>query len=82
MPYYEFIWTQEIIAHLAEHDVSPDDFEQVVMNPERTGKSRSSGAPAAWGYTQDGRYIIAVYQKIDVVTVVPVTAYEVPEPRR
>lgn len=82
MPYFDFVWTEEIIAHLAEHDISPDDFEHVVMNPVRAGKSRSSGDPAAWGYTQDGRYIIAVYQKIDFVTVVPVTAYEVPEPRK
>jgi len=60
MPYFDFVWTEEIIAHLAEHDISPDDFEHVVMNPQRTGKSRSSGDPAVWGYTQDGRYIIAV----------------------
>jgi hypothetical protein len=82
MPYFDFVWTEEIIAHLADHDVSPDDFEQVVTKPERTGRSRSSGDPAAWGYTKDGRYIIAVYQKIDFVTVVPVTAYEVSEPRK
>ncbi len=126
MPYFDFLWTEEIIAHLAEHDISPDDFEHVVMKylsygaifsgvfgalcqcgvgsgtgpgaddferhifgplprttmayPKRTGKSRASGDPAAWGYTQDGRYIIAVYHKIDFVTVMPVTAYEVPEP--
>jgi hypothetical protein len=82
VPYFDFVWTSEIITHLAEHDISPDDFEQVVMQPKRVGKSRSSGDPAAWGYTRDGRYIIAVYQKIDFVTVLPITAYEVPEPRR
>ncbi len=82
MPYFDFVWTEEIVAHLAEHDISPDDFEQVVINPERIGKSRSSGNPVAWGYTVDGRYIMAVYEKIDFTTVVPVTAYEVPEPRR
>jgi hypothetical protein len=82
VPYFHFLWTEEIIAHLAEHDVSPDDFEMVVMNPVRIGKSRSSDDPIAWGYTEDGRYIIAVYQKIDFGTVMPVTAYEVPEPRR
>jgi hypothetical protein len=81
MPYYDFIWTEEIIAHLAEHDIAPDDFEGVVINPERIGRSRSSGNPVAWGYTENGRYIIAVYQKVDDSTVVPVTAYEVPEPR-
>ena len=82
MPYFDFVWTEEIMAHLAEHDISPDDFERVVINPARIGKSRSSGDPAAWGYTRDGRYIIAVYQKIDFATVVPVSAYEVPEPRK
>ena len=81
MPYFEFMWTEEIIAHLAEHDISPDDFEQVVTNPDNIGKSRSSGDPAAFGHTEDGRYIIAVYKKIDFMTVVAVTAYEVPEPR-
>lgn len=49
------------------------------MKPQATGNSRSSGDPAAWGYTEDGRFIIAVYQKIDFGTVLPVTAYEVPE---
>jgi hypothetical protein len=29
----------------------------------------------------NGRYIMAVYDPIDDVTVYPVTAYEVPEPR-
>jgi hypothetical protein len=82
MPYFDFVWTEEIMAHLAEHDISPDNFELVVTKPQRTGKSKSSGDPAAWSYTKDGRYIIAVYQKIDFATVVPVTAYEVPEPRK
>src|SRR5947209_20484735 len=43
MPYSEFVWTEEITAHLAEHDISPDDFERVVLHPKRTGKSKSSG---------------------------------------
>lgn len=82
MPYYEFIWTERTIAHLAEHEVSPADFEQVVRNSESIGISRSSGLPAAWGYTQDGRYMIAVFEEIDEVRLLPVTAYEVPERRR
>ena len=82
MPYFEFLWTEEIVIHLAEHDISPDDFEQIVMNPDNTGKSRSSGNPVAFGYIPDGRYIITVYKKIDFITVLPVTAYEVGEPRQ
>ena len=80
MPFYEWIWTEEAIEHLQEHDVSPEDFEDVVCRPIGTGKSRSSGLPAAFGYTTDGRYIIAVYKMVDEMTVLPVTAYEVEEP--
>jgi len=32
------------------------------------------------GYTADGRYVMAVYEELDEVTILPVTAYEVPEP--
>jgi hypothetical protein len=80
MPYYDFLWTDDIVDHLAEHGISQDDFEHVVCNPERTGVSRSSGRPVVWGHTPDGRYVLAVYEELDAVTVLPVTAYEVPEP--
>lgn len=52
-----------------------------MCSPSSKGRSRSSNLPAVWGYTPDGRYIMAVYEKLDEVTVLPVTAYEVPEPR-
>ncbi len=81
MPYYEFHWSEEIVEHIAEHGISQDDFEYVVCNPLSKGFSRSSGLPAAWGYTEDARYIMAVYEELDEVTLLPVTAYEVPEPR-
>ncbi len=53
----------------------------VVMNPVDNDESESSGRDAAFGYTQDGRFIIAVYEYLDEMTILPVTAYEVPEPR-
>ena len=81
MPYLDVIWTDEILAHLGEHDISQADYEHVVRNPESRGVSRSTGLPVVWGHTPDGRYIMAVYEQVDPVTVLPVTAYEVPEPR-
>ena len=81
MPYYFFFWTDEIIEHLGEHGVSREDFERVVSSPDDVRTSRSSDLPAAFGYTEDGRYITAVYDYLDDVTILPVTAYEVPEPR-
>jgi hypothetical protein len=67
MPYFEFIWTGEITEHIADNGISQDDFEEVVCHATRRGKSRSSGLPAASGYTVDGRYIFAVYVEIDDV---------------
>jgi hypothetical protein len=79
MPYFEFIWNDEIVTHLAEHGISQDDFEHVFVNPTSKGISRTSGLPACWGYTEDGRYIMAVFE-LDDFSILPVTAYEVPEP--
>lgn len=76
MAYFHFIWTDEIIEHLAQNDVTPEDFENVVCHPQRIGASKSSGQPAAWGYTEDGRYIMAVYELMDEFTAIPVTAFE------
>jgi hypothetical protein len=80
MPYFDFIWTDEIVEHISQHGVSPDDFEHVVCNPDSKGFSRSTQLPAAWGYAADGRYLMAVYEELDEATILPVTAYEVPEP--
>src|SRR5687768_8622296 len=77
MPFFDFFWTEEIIAHLAEHDVTPTDFERVVMRPVDTDKSESSDREVAFGYTQDGRFLMAVYEYLDKVTILPVTAYAV-----
>jgi len=81
VPYYEFIWTDALVDHVTEHGVSLDEFEHVVCSPSSKGYSHSSGLPAAWGYTPEGRYLMAVYEQLDLVTLLPVTAYEVHEPR-
>ena len=79
MPYYEFLWTDEIIRHLAEHGVSAKDFEEAVSNPNRLDVSRSTGRPCCWGETTDGRQLFCVYEFLDDMTIIPVTAYEVGE---
>lgn len=80
MAYFDFVWTDDLVDHIAQHGVSREDFEDVVRDPGQQGTSRSSKRPVAWGYTADGRYIIAVYELLDPVTVLPVTAYEVDQP--
>ena len=63
MAWRHFIWTDEDVEHLAEHDITPGDFEHVVKNPDEHTVSHSSGLPCVFGYTPDGRYIIAVLEE-------------------
>jgi uncharacterized DUF497 family protein len=79
MPYYTIFWNYEDIdgnvTHIAEHGLTPEDVNAVLMAPDETGISRSSGRPIAFGYIPDGRYICVVYEEIDPYTLYPVTAF-------
>lgn len=77
MAYYDFVWNDEIIGHLEEHGVSPEDFEAVVTNPDEISESQTTGRPCCWGQTADGRVLFCVFEKIDQATILPVTAFEV-----
>jgi uncharacterized DUF497 family protein len=69
------------VEHIAEHDLTIEDVEHVLAYPESEGFSRDTGRPCVFGYTPDGRFIIVIYEEFDEDTIVPFTAYEVPEPR-
>lgn len=80
MPYYDIIWNPEPggnVDHIAEHDLTPDEVEAVLLQPLARDISRSSGRPMVYGFTPAGRYIVVVYEEIDDRTWYPVTAYEV-----
>jgi len=77
MPFYFFVWTDENISHLAEHGVTQDEFEAVVCNPVATERSRSTGLPVAFGFTESERQLACIYEVIDEHEIFPVTAYEV-----
>ena len=77
MPWFDFVWSDAIIDHLNQHDVTPEEFEYVVCNPVAVERSDSSGRPLVKGYTEAGRRIVCVYElEDDGITVIPVTAYE------
>lgn len=69
------------VQHIAEHDLTVEDVEDVLAAPASEGHSASTGNPAAWGHVPDGRFIIVVYEAIDEDTIRVITAYEVPEPK-
>ena len=77
MPVYFFIWNDEIEEHLARHGVTPDEFEEVVCDPDEVDQSHSSGRPIAFGEASTGKYLACVYELLDNETVLPVTAYDV-----
>ena len=69
--------------HIAEHDVTPDEVEEVLNDRHsQTAYSDSSGRPITFGWTADGRYLAVIWEVVDrePLVVYPVTAYEAPEP--
>lgn len=80
----EILWDldhdeQGNVQHIGEHGIAKNDVAQVLDNPVGFDTSDSSGRPMVFGYTNEGRYIVVVYEQIDDDMVYPVTAFEVPE---
>jgi uncharacterized DUF497 family protein len=82
MPFLQIYWDLDEdphgnVQHIAEHDVSKEEVEEVLEHPEGIERSRTTGLLIAFGETTTGRLLAVVYEKIDDVSVYPVTAYEV-----
>jgi len=71
-------------AHIAEHGLSPEEVESVLVDESTTfDVSDSSGRPIAFGTTNTGRFIAIVFEVLnlsDPLVIRPITAYDVPEP--
>ncbi len=82
MPYFDVIWNPEPggnVEHIAENGLTVDDVETVLLSPVANDISRSSGRPVALGFAPDGRYVLVVYDLIDEITILPVTAFVLDE---
>jgi hypothetical protein len=77
MPWYQFVWTEHNLRHLAENNVTPEQFEEVLMHSERREWSRSTGRPATRGYDERGRLLFCVYELFAENVVYPITAFEI-----
>ena len=84
------IWDLEVdpegnFVHICvEHDFTQDEIEDVVGNRRNpTVPSDSGGYPGTFGETSTGRYIFVIWEHVDddLLTIRPITAYEVPRPR-
>ena len=75
MPYYEFVWTERARAKIELHGVSCHEVEEVICRPDKTGHSHSSGRPMAMGWLDDGRWLVCIYEELDELRILPITAY-------
>jgi uncharacterized DUF497 family protein len=68
-------------SHVAEHGLTPDEVESVLLAPRSIQEvSRSTERPAVFGTTFTGKHIVVIFEWLheDEPTIVrPVTAYEV-----
>ena len=78
MDWLDVYWDDETVAHVAEHGLTPDDYENALRNPIGEDVSDSSGRPMRFGFALDGRKIAVLFEWIDRVTVLPITAFVVP----
>jgi uncharacterized DUF497 family protein len=76
MPDFElFLWDEENEEHLAQHGVTREEFEFVVLNTDRIVISRRSGRPMVFGLTEAGRSLCCIFD-VEGDFCIPVTAYE------
>ncbi len=72
-------------AHIAEHGLTPREVESALFDENTTfDVSDSSGRPIAFGYTDTGRFIVVVFEILnltDPLIIRPTTSYDVPEPK-
>jgi uncharacterized DUF497 family protein len=65
-------------AHIAEHDLTPEEVESALYDENTTFDVRdSSGRPIAFGSTVTGRFIVVVFEVLslaDPLIVRPITA--------
>jgi uncharacterized DUF497 family protein len=71
-------------AHIGEHGLTPEEVESALFDDRTTfDVSDSSDRPIAFGKTERGRFIVVVFEVLnlaDPLVIRPITAYDVPEP--
>jgi uncharacterized DUF497 family protein len=80
MPWFDVIWEESRphgnVSHLAEHGVTKEEAEDVLMNAISREKSRSSKRWVAFGRTSSRRELAVVQEMVDPITILPVTAFD------
>ena len=63
MAIYEIIWPDDRVAHIANHSVTPEEFEEVCFGRALVLRGKSEGKNPVYyilGQTNSGRYLFCV----------------------
>lgn len=74
---HEFVWPQERIDHIARHDVTPEEVEDVCFGDPLIQRAKSEGENPVYymlGQSISGRYLFCVVIAFPDGTGYPVTA--------
>ncbi len=87
MPASSIVWDLDDdpkgnVTHCADHGISKDEVEEIFLNATDVDISKSTGRPVIFGDTSTGRHLMVVFEEIDLETVYPITAFEVPRRQR
>ena len=58
----EFHWDEDNVAHIARHQVSPDEVEELAFDDDPWIRKGREGTRYMLGYTIGGRYLFIVYR--------------------
>ena len=78
MPNFLYRWTPIAEQKLADNFVNVSQYEQVVRQARKVVSSRSTGRPACVGRIGH-RVLFCVFEFIDELTILPVTAFWIRE---
>jgi uncharacterized protein len=73
----EVIWTEERVEHIAAHNVTPDELEEVCFGQSLVLRTKASGKNPVYhvlGQTTDGHYLFCVLIRFPDGKAFPVTA--------
>ena len=77
MPISEFLWPEDRLEHIAEHGVTPEEFEEVCLGQSLVLRTRATGKNPVYyvlGETEFGRHVFCVVIEFPGGRGYPVTA--------
>ena len=74
----ELEWTLERVDHIAQHDITPEEVEEVLSSPPVFKRGRG-GVYEAWGQTESERYLLVIFRYLGHNRAWPITARDMDE---